>query len=301
MSSREEQEDGTSPANNEAYIANVMNRLASPDFPTELLLQVVEIAVVTQVSRWNVADSHTLDALATSLFAWPKGVTTTTRRLLKQTAETALLKRCIVRIPADSDERRPPAYKIPPVLLGRASHVKHLILGLVVHIGGLFNRDLIVSTGHMDLLAEAFPRLAVCTYLLHIEYDSTVVPAGGSIDVSILRHANFRLENPTTPLASAYSVRRTVEENLVDFIAAFARSGPGRRKLIRFSRREILCFPPRILYCPSEFRPLVRVSSPHGSSTAGAVEDGLADEEKESLINAKRILDEAYYGLWKHH
>lgn len=299
MSSREEQEDGTSPANNEAYIANAMNRLASPDFPTELLLQVVEIAVVSRVNHWNVADSHTLDALATSLFAWPKGVTSTTRRLLKQTAETAILKRCIIRIPADLDERRPPAYEIPPALLGRGNHVKHLVLDLEVHVGGLFERDLIVSADHMDLLADAFPRLAVCTYLLHIEYDSNVVPAGGFIDVSILSHANFRLETPATPLASAYFVRCTVEENLVNFIAAFARSGPGRRKLIHFSRRNTRPLLSRGLDLRSEFRPLVSVSGPRESSTAGAVEDGLADEEKESFTNAKRILDEAYYGLRK--
>ena len=300
MSSREEQEDGISPANKEAHIASAMNRLASPDFPTELLLQVVEIAVVSQVNHWNVADSHTLDALATSLFAWPKGVTATTRGLLKQTAETAILKRCIVRIPADLDERRPPAYEIPPALLGRSSHVKHLVLNLEVHIGFFFSRELIVSTGHMDLLAEAFPRLAVCTYLLHIDFDSFIVPPGGFIDVSILSHADFRSEKPTTPPASDEISMCTVEDNLVDFIAAFARWGPGRRKLICFTRRKTHFLPSRILNLHSEFRPLAKVSSPHGSSTAGAVDNGFADEGKESLINARRILEEAYPGLWEH-
>ena len=85
---------------------------------------------MSQVGHWNVTDSHTLGALAKSLFAWPKGVTANTRRLLLQTAETALLKLCIIKIPADLDERRPPKYEIPRALLGRESHVKHLVLDL---------------------------------------------------------------------------------------------------------------------------------------------------------------------------
>jgi hypothetical protein len=272
-----------------------MNRLTSSDFPTELLLQVVETAVVSQVGHWNVTDSHKLGALAMSLFPWPKGVSSATRKLLRQTAETALLNLGIIRIPADLDERRPPKYEIPPALLGREHHVKLLVLDLDIHVGTKFNRDLTVSTGHMDLLARTFPRLAVCTYLLHIVYASHVVPPGG-----ILGHPNFRLEKSSAPLESPPKlVKCTVKDNLVDFIAAFARSGPGRRKLIRFSRLR-----PEFLLSsrgdpPREFRPLVRVRSPDVSSTGGATEDALAEEEKQSVTNAKRILCEAFLGAWE--
>lgn len=292
-------ENDSLPTRGEADIAKILNQLASPDFPPELLLQVVETTVVSQVNHWNVTDSHTLSALAKSLFAWPKGVIATTCRLLIQMAETALLKRCIIKIPADVDERRPPKYEIPPVLLGRGTHVKHLVLDLDVHVGSLFDRELIVSTGHMDLLAEAFPRLAVCTFLLHIGWDSCVVPPGGFIDVSILYHPNYRLEKSSTSLDSPpRTVKCMIEDNLVDFIAAFARSGPGRRKLIRFSRLR-----PEFRWSsrgvpPREFRPLVRVSNPDVPSTASSTGDALADAEKQSILNAKRILDEAFLGVW---
>lgn len=288
----------TTPTSRKAEIANVMNRLASPDFPAELLLQVVETAVVSQVGHWNVSVYHNLGALATSLFAWPKGVTSATRRLLQQTAATALLKCGIIRIPADLDELRPAKYEVPPALLGKENQVKLLVLDLDIHVGGLLDGELAVSAGHMNLLAEAFPRLEVCTYLLHIGYDSDVVPSGGYIDVSILGHVKYKLKKASTaPDAPSLIVKCTVEDNLVDFIAAFVKSGPGRRKLIRFSRQrpEFLSIrgPP-----PREFRPLVRVSSPDASPTAGATETTLGHEENESLINAKRILDEAYRGAW---
>lgn len=145
----------TTPKGRAAEIANIMSHLASPDFPTELLLQVVETAVVSQAVHWNVTDFHELTALATSLFAWPKGATAATRRLIQQTAATALLKCCIFRIPADLDELRPAKYEVPPALVGRESHVKLLVLDLDIHVGGLLDRELAVSTGHMKLLAEA--------------------------------------------------------------------------------------------------------------------------------------------------
>lgn len=293
-------EKDTSSADSKSGIASILNRLASPDFPAELLLQVVETAVVSQVGHWKVTDSHKLSALVKSLFARPKGVTAATRTLLRQTAETALLKLCIIMIPADLDERRPPKYEIPPALIGRETHVKHLVLDLDIHVGDRFNTELSVSTGHMDLLAETFPRLAVCTYLLHIEYDPRVVPTGGYIDVSILGHQTWRLEKSTTPFAASRFVRCTVEDNLVDFIDAFARSGPGRRKLIRFSRRNIQ-FPPWVRPTfPREYRPLVRVMKSDRLSRAGIAGDALVDDDKESIINAGRILGEAYCGEWKH-
>ena len=289
----------TTPSSNEAEIANVMNRLASPDFPAELLLQVVETAVVSQAGGWNVEYFLELSALAMSLFVWPKGVTAATRRLLRQTAETALLKLCIIRMPADLDERRPPRYEIPPALLGNESHVRLLVLDLDLYVGCQFDRELIVSTGNMGFLAEAFPRLVVCTYLVHFQYDPRIVPPGGFIDVSIRYHSNYRLETSTSPPESSPRlVKCTVEDNLVDFIAAFVKSGPGRSKFIRFSRQRPEFLPSSRGEPPREYRPLVRVSSPVASPTAGTTGDALADEEEQSLINAERVLDEAYRGAW---
>jgi len=78
----------------------------------------------------------------------------------------------------------------------------------------------------MDLLAKAFPRLAVYTYLLHIEYDPCIVPTSGFVDASILYDLNYRSERSSTPLESPQMIFKcTVEDNLIDFIAAFARSG----------------------------------------------------------------------------
>jgi len=139
------QQEDPSATNEETRIADTMNRLASPDFPPELLLQVVETAVILQVGHWKVTYSHKLDALAASLFAWPDGVTDATRRLLQQTAETALLKRCIIRIPADLDVSLPLEYKYPSILLESESHVKHLVIDLNIYAGSAYGREVSVS------------------------------------------------------------------------------------------------------------------------------------------------------------
>ena len=220
-----------------------MNRLAHSDFPAELLLEVVEASVASQVSHWKVTEFHQLDVLAAGLFAWPVGVTAATRKLLVRTAAAVLLKDGIIRIPADLDERRPPAYDIPPALLGKENHVRRLVLDLDIPVGDAFNRDLTVSIGNMSILSEAFPRLAVCTYLLHIEYDSMVAHLGlatSSTEAIILGQPYYRLQRRLEQHGDRRAlVKCTLEESLVDIIAAFARAGPGKRKLIRFSRKRL--------------------------------------------------------------
>jgi hypothetical protein len=287
------QQEDPSTTDKETRIADTMNRLASPDFPPELLLQVVETAVVSQVGHWKVTSSHKLDALAASLFAWPGGVTDATRTLLQQIAETALLKRCIIRIQADLDERRPPRYKILPALINGEIHVRHLVIDLVIHASRVYSRELSVGADHIAMLSEAFPRLASCTFLLHIKCDSYDVQGGSveSVEAAILGIPGWRVQGTVA--------RCMIEEGLVDFIATFAKFGPGRRKLIRFSRQKVYILLTKELCSAYGFRPLVRVDSPDVPSTAGAIEDSSANEETHSTINAKRILDEAFRGPWE--
>ena len=275
------QQDDLSPTNMETRIADTMNRLASPDFPPELLLQVVETAVFSQVSHWKVTFSHKLNALAASLFTWPDGVTDATRRLLQQTAETALLKHCIIRIPASLYGRQPPRDITLPALLKREIHIRHLVMDLNVHAGRAFSWELRESAAHMAMLAETFPQLASCTFLLHIICNSTIM----------LALPGWKFEGTATPCK--------MEDNLLDFIAAFAGSGPGRRKLIRFSKQRTYDLSFREFKSLSAFRPLVRVKSPDVSSTVDSTEDALANEEQQSTINAKRILDKAFRGPWE--
>jgi hypothetical protein len=271
-----------------------MNRLARSDFPAELLLLVVEATVLTQVGHWNVTYSQKLDALAVSLFARPQGVTTATLGILQQAAETALLSRGIVRIPADLDYGLPLEYDIPPALLGRENHVRHLVIDFEI-VADKHSGVLSAAIDHMAMLAEAFPRLTVCVFLLQTEYNSYGMrhDSTKSVEAKLLALQGYTLTS------QGIISECTLEDNLVDFIAAFARDGPGKRKLIRFSRQRVSFLPStQTLPVPRrKFRPLVRVS--RLSSTTDATEDASVDEAMQSINNAKQILNEAFRGPWK--
>ena len=159
----------------------------------------------------------------------------------------------------------------------------------------------------MDVLVKAFPHLAVCTFLLHLEYHVRVTrrKAGVTFEDNLLRFREHTFRRGVEqPESLGQWVIGTIEDCLVDFIVAFTSRGPGRRKLIRFSR-EIhrpaafagICLS---VHDPSrQTRPLVNVGSPAVLSAADTAEGELSTEEESSVVaNAKRILDKAYKGPW---
>lgn len=172
-------------------------------------------------------------------------------------------------------------------------YVKHLVIDLSVFTQEK-SQELSTSIHRMAMLAKVFPRLSVCTFFVHIRFVNSIdMYSAKSFTAAILGLPGYGRHGVL--------VKRTLEDNLVNFIAAFARDGPGRCKLIRFSRRAIR--PPSSTQTFSKprhnLRPLVRVSIPDVSSTTNtAGEYDLADEEQQSIINARRVLDEAFRGPW---
>jgi hypothetical protein len=81
----------------------------------------------------------------------------------------------------------------------------------------------------------------------------------------------------------------TVEDSIVEFVAAFAQSGPGMRKLLRFGFVLDTQF-------KQDIGPLVEVSSPVAhvlrKTNAGDVDVG---EENPAITNSKRIFKQAYH------
>ena len=290
-----------------------MNRLVCPDIPSELRLQIIEAAIKSQIGHWSVTEDHDVHDLAASFFAWPDSLPHTSRDMLERTAATALLRKCIIRIPISSkigDE--PQAFRIPLALKGNESRVSRLVVDIKIFVAvdpaaGTRDKDLTVGARDMDVLAKAFPRLAVCTFLLHLEYHVRVTrrKAGVSFEDNLLRFREYTFQRGVgQPESLGQWVTGTIEDCLVDFIVAFTSRGPGRRKLIRFSRevhRPAAYAGMRLsVHDPGrQTRPLVSVSSPAVLSAADTAEGELSSEEESPVVaNAKRILDKAYQGPW---
>lgn len=290
-----------------------MNRSVCPDIPSELLLKVVEAAVESQVGHWKVAEAHDVYALAAGFFAWPDGVPHSTCDVLKEAAAKALLQKSIVRIPVSSEVgHQLRTYRTPPALEGNGSRVSRLVVDMTILIanvrGAPRDKDLAIGSRDMDLLAKAFPRLAVCTFLLHLEYHVRVtrLDADVTFENVMLGYPQYRFQRDSRQCGSLNSdeswVIGTLEESLIDFIVAFTSRGPGRRKLIRFSRDRQrsrgfggMCL--SVNHTGRQTRPLVNVTSPAILAAVDAAEGTLTTGESSSVLaNARRILNKVYQG-----
>lgn len=294
-----------------------MNRLVCPDIPSELRLQIVEAAIESQIGHWKITEDQNVYDLAAGFFAWPDSVPHPSRNMLERTAATALLRKCIIRIPISSKiDDQPQAFRIPPALKGHENRVSRLVVDMPIFVatagGGNHYMDLAIGVRDMDVLAQAFPRLAVCTFLLHLVYHARVThrDTGDGTDVTfedfMLRFPQYKCQQGAVQDESRRIWDRApLEECLIDFIVAFTSRGPGRRKLIRFSRELYrphgiggICLS-LFCDCNRETRPLVSVSSPAILPAENTVEEDLSSDDKSPVvINAKRILDKAYRGRW---
>jgi hypothetical protein len=304
-------------ARRNARVASTMNRLVCPDIPSELRLPIVEAAVEPQIGHWKVTEDHDVHDLAASFFAWPDSVPHSTRDVLERTAASALLRKCIISIPISSKiGDQPQAFRIPPALKGYENRVSRLVVDIAIFVattgGANREQDLAIGVRDMDVLAKAFPRLAVCTFLLHVVYHARVThrDTGDGTDVTfedfMLRFPQYRCQRGAgQDEGRRIWDRAPLEECLIDFIVAFTSRGPGRRKLIRFSRELYrphgiggMCLS-LFCDCNRETRPLVSVSSPAILPAENTAEEDLSSEDKSLVfINAKRMLDKAYRGRW---
>ena len=196
-------------ARREALVADIMRRLTNPAFPPELLLTVIEAATGSQAFYWKPPEDHTLDMLAESFFQWPRGVDSDSRIVLRQTVANVLLKAFLVKLSLRLATQS--TLMIPLSLNGNSIRVRRLVVE-PYHIGVSTVGDLEgLEWGirSVEVLKASFPRLETC--------------------ICLLRPGSFWGARKTSPRMKDAEVKK----GLAQFVAAFLRSGPGRRKLIR--------------------------------------------------------------------
>jgi hypothetical protein len=148
----------------------------------------------------------------------------------------------------------------------------------------------------MDSLAKTFPRLSVCVFLLHL---NNVGQLGhGSFNSDVLRSRNAREHDDLSGGWKYVDFKDTV----LEFMMAFARSEPGKRKLIRFSTNLNFVYASGKSWEAGIGR-LVSLSSLAASMDTKNAKDATASDLEEdahrkhsSMDHAKRIFDQAYWG-----
>ena len=243
-------------AHREARVAMVMRQLADPAFPRELLLNIIETATGSRSLYWRPSEDHTLDMIADSFFLWPFGVESDTQIVLRQTVadvlRKAFLTRLFLRVTTEG------ALMIPLSLNGNSAHIRRLVVGLS-HISLTYGGHTYSSASKihgMELLGLSFPRLEVCVCLLQLGNLWSLLSGLPRADVG------------------------AIKENLAVIVAAFLRSGPGRRKLV---------------HC-GDASPLVEYGHHEapGDNNARLDAGGLGDGDDLLVLSAERIVEQAY-------
>lgn len=212
----------------EERTASIMNRVAS--LPSELLLEVVEACVESQVGCWNVQDSPVQPALAyladKCFFAWPRGITDDTRNTLRLESANALIKASIVQIPmAFAPHNR---LVVPPLLVERQHDLRRLALDLhTTPMNGSYNRELNKTIKAMPSLGKDFPNMKV--FVLSLYFHSRTEKNSRPFKSEVLKMRNIKRID-----AESGWQHSTIQDTTVDLVQAFAESAPGPRKLIRF-------------------------------------------------------------------
>jgi hypothetical protein len=279
----------------EAQQTQVIYRLMSPSFPLDLLLPVVKAIVQRHACYWSATGRHKLGIRTGRIFPSTDSVVKTGRSLLQQLAEEYLLKLCIIKTPAFFTSEH--AFEIPPALESKGHNVRRLVLDLrTTPFDGGYNRELNNGSKSMESLARAFPRLSVCVCLLHLK--NVGQHGRGSFNSQILR---FQSAREWDDLCDGWEYV-DFEDTILDFMMAFARSGPGKRKLIRFSTNEQVvdangeCCEAGIgrLVSLSSLVASIDTENAEGASSSDPEQD--ADREHPSMAHARRIFDQAYWG-----
>jgi hypothetical protein len=249
-------------AGREARVADTMRRLVDPAFPRELLLTVIEAAIGSRSLHWKPSDEYSLEMQAFRFFRWPRGINHNTQIILRQTVASVLLRSFLMTL---STKFTPEGKLVIPHGLQRNSmsrwHLRRLVLKpQTLNIG--VGEGLCWLRGDIDgvkYVENLFPRLETCICLVHIR-----LPWGWR--GHILRAEEIMMK-----------------ERLVEFIAAFQRDGPGKRKLIR-------------LNLDGDVGPLVTLNHNEASdvATSGLGSGDIGDGKDAFALSAGRILQKAY-------
>jgi hypothetical protein len=232
----------------EASAAVAMERMAQSDFPKELLWKIIGTSLRSGMGRWDITAKDRPAALERGGLTWPEDLNSSTRRTIRQAVVEILPESVVLGIPATFEQAlqgdKRPRLVVPRALRASKRDVRNLVLnldlGMVLSLDhgrlGLTNSlstewpsvKLGTATAGTETVAEDFPLLDTCVLLIDI----------GHIDK--LEHVSYA-ESHSFPLS--FPELSHIEGGeflaaLIKLVDTFAKRGPGKRRLLRFSCQE---------------------------------------------------------------
>lgn len=174
----------------------------------------------------------------------------------------------------------------PPEILNSGHPTRHLALDMFTQPrDGAHSRELNRGSQIMASLTTLFPNLESCVAMVHLSHNTFLAHPNLNGELDLLGSARECLRFRNIKKASNII---TLEEMLVEFIAAYLKHGPGKRKFLRFAHSDCRNSSLKVN------GPLVRVGVQEPVCGLLSTEE-LTTEEFQDNYDAKRILQEAYW------
>ena len=284
-------------ANSRSLQENCLKRISSPSFPPELRVLVGEATVRSQLPYWRTDESTSLEQVTEKVFQeWPKTLGNDERSSLQQISARAMLTHSLIILPSIFTLQC--TLETPPEIRKSEHLIRHLALDLFTQTrDGTYNRELNRASQGMASLKLLFPNLESCVVMVHLRHNFHLV------DYNLTNGRRADLPGSARECLSLRNVKKasniiTLEQTLVEFIAAFLEHGPGKRKFVRFAHSDIRTPELKLI------GPLARVKSQEPLCSVLTTQE-LTPEEGQENADAKRIFKAAYWpkggplGNWK--
>lgn len=300
-------------AKEEASIISIMEQMTTETFPTELLETIIRFTLRSAIGSCAISDDNpaidTWEAQATQArgLTLPANLSPNARHRIQQAVAATFPKSVVLGVPvkfakcprsSSSSTTTSPSFVVPLAIYRRDSHrdktglkvrvsfavprvlqgSEHQLRSLVLNVRvsnqrAGYERELKMATHGMENLAQTFPGLESCLFVVSV--------GSGDRDVVKEFFPSFLLRGSRHPVYW--------EGVLIDFIDAFAKRGPGKRKLFRFDHFATVRGHPHVGVGPTLRVDGGRKRVDDGNSVTEVVQSEELDEAERLLYQAYRL------------
>lgn len=301
---------GKAHARRMARVAATMQRALQPDFPPELLIQVLEHNILPQhkLLRWRVDHTSSLETATEKTLAWPPDTPQNTRFRLSQAAEIPFLASALIELPIAALFPNPKSpLTIPHALTGNEHRVRHLVLDLELPISPkpspnnffkgqrlqALDQRLSLFSASLPTLTRLFSNLTTCAVSILLDDPYNLI--SNNLNLHLKRKGPFNLI--LQPSHNSPDLRPT----LVNFLTTFAKLGPGKHKLVRFAVQNSRDAAAGVLHelgCDNlkASEALQSLIAEEDESASDQEDDSVSEQERSvsTKSEAERIVDSAF-------
>jgi hypothetical protein len=219
-----------------ASVAAVMERIGGRDFPTELLMNIIDFRLRSTVGRWDIDVTPQTKAAAwkSGGLAWPEALSLRARQTIQQAIADVFPKSVVVGTPLHFLYDYPLSIPrtFPSELHGSNSRVRNLVLNLDLSPPkkiGVLLEELRLATVGIERVVRSMPNLQTCVLIVQHE---RIIRSEEELTTEPHSLPPFR-RRPTVG-------RKTLKIRAarLDLIDAFAKRGPGERRFLRVESHQ---------------------------------------------------------------